>query len=154
MLIIHGEARSPDEYSIPDISNQRWFAFWMLLRHLTCLLLQQAALGGPVTVALAISHLLQTGHIHRGEPWQRLQVPREVLFPQLGGVRGQKPLREKRDEGEVWAEVNTAVSSVTHKPYVEFKSKHLIEHLNLQSKNLCNKADWGSRWKLLVEAVY
>lgn len=26
--------------------------------HLTCLLLQQAALGGPITVASAVSHLL------------------------------------------------------------------------------------------------
>lgn len=36
--------------------------------HLTCLLLQQAALGGPIAVASAISHLLQPGHIHRSEP--------------------------------------------------------------------------------------
>lgn len=49
-------------------------------------------------MAPAVSHLLQPGHIHRGEPRQRLQVPREVLLPQLGGVCGQKPAREEREE--------------------------------------------------------
>lgn len=97
--ILHSVLQMAKYSSAPDLSNQSHvFAFWMLHSHLTCLLLQQAALGGPVIVAPAISHLLQSGHIHRGEPWQRLQVPREVLLPQLGGVCGQKPSREKWEE--------------------------------------------------------
>lgn len=131
--ILHSALQMPKYCSPPNLSNQSHvFAFWMLHSHLTCLLLQQAALGGPVIVAPAISHLLQSGHIHRGEPWQRLQVPREVLLPQLGGVCGQKPSREKWEEErgvgvgrQNWAGVNTAVSSDTRKPAVKFKCKHL-----------------------------
>lgn len=39
--------------------------------------------------------------------------------------------------------VNTAVSSDTHRPQVEFKSKHLIEQFVLQSQNHCNESDYG-----------
>lgn len=97
-------------------------------------------------MAPAVSHLLQPGHIHRGEPRQRLQVPREVLLPQLGGVCGQKPSREKRKEGEGVEEmkggerelsrgVNTAVSSNTRNLAGKFKGKHLRENLVLQSQS-------------------
>lgn len=48
-----------------------------------------------------------------------------------------------RRRGEVWVGVNTAVSSDTRRPEVEFKSKHLIEHFVLQSQNHCNEADCG-----------
>lgn len=39
--------------------------------------------------------------------------------------------------------VNTAFSSDTRTPEGEFKSKHLIEHLFLQSQNHCNEAEGG-----------
>lgn len=85
-----------------DLSRQRLFAVFECFTvplpvSLTCLLLQQAARGGPVTVA-SISHL--PGYIHGGEPRQGLQVPREVLHSQLGGVGGQESSGEDGGGGD------------------------------------------------------
>lgn len=51
--------------------------------------------------------------------------------------------RNKGGRGGWLVGVNTAVSSDTRTPEGEFKSKHLIEHLFLQSQNHCNEAECG-----------